>query len=121
MAGDENTFVSRTEMAAALKANDKLHQDRAEAREFVRPYVGELPMALDSAEKIYRSAAEIMGIDDAKGIHASALKTVIKTVGDASRGSQDRMDDFAHDSRGGDGGKSFAERFGTSRITVMPG
>jgi len=90
-----------------------------EAREFVRPYVGELPMALDSAEKIYRSAAEIMGIDDAKGIHASALKTVIKTVGDASRGSQDRMDDF--DSRGGDGGKSFAERFGTSRITVMPG
>jgi hypothetical protein len=53
--------------------------ETAEAREFVRPYVGELPMALDSAEKVHRAAAKALNIEDADTIHASALKTIIKT------------------------------------------
>lgn len=65
-------------IASAVAAVNKAARETAEAREFVRPYVGELPMALDSGEKIYRAAAKALNIDDADSIHASALKTIIK-------------------------------------------
>ena len=84
MAGDKKTVtvdeMNKAIQAAVGKANSNA-LEAAQAREFVRPYVGELPLALDSAEKVHRAAAKIIGIDDADTIHASALPTLIKTVG----------------------------------------
>lgn len=95
-----------------------------EAREFVRPYVGQLAMALDTAEKIYRKAAEMMHIEDAKSIHPSALKTVIKTVGDAMAAADGAIEraDIAQDEANEEGdGNGFTDRFGGAHIVVMPG
>lgn len=46
----------------------------------VRPYVGELAptLAFDSADDVYRHAAVMLNIPEAKTIHASALPTIIK-------------------------------------------
>jgi hypothetical protein len=66
-------------IAAAVKTANKHAADAAEARAFVEPFVGKLPLSLDSAEKILRAAAENMGIEDAADVHPSALRTLIKT------------------------------------------
>lgn len=68
-------------VAAAVSTATKRMGKANEAREFVRPYVGDLPMALDSAEAVYRAAAVAMEIEDAETIHASALPTLIKQLG----------------------------------------
>lgn len=79
----DKKFVTVDQMNTAIAATAKKITANAraamEAREFVRPYVGDLPMALDSAEAVYRSAAKALNIEDAETIHASALKTIIKT------------------------------------------
>lgn len=46
----------------------------------VRPYVGELSMAFDSADDVYRQTATMLNIENAKTIHASALPTIIKML-----------------------------------------
>jgi hypothetical protein len=66
---------------AAVMTERKHSRDASRAREFVRPYVGELPMGLDSAEEILRSAALALNIDGAARVHPSALKTLIKVCG----------------------------------------
>lgn len=105
--------ITQDQLDKALKVQAttlrKNAQEAAEARAFVRPYVGEVSMALDSAEQIHRAAAEAMGIEDADKVHASALKTFIKTVGSNKTSN-------ANDGDGGlalDGAaaKSFDERF----------
>ena len=99
---------------AAVTTERKNSQDTAEARAFVRPYVGELSMALDSAEKVHRAAAVSMGIEDADKVHASALPVLIKTCGRAAASNDAPL---AQDSITGAQAKSFAERFpGADRI-----
>jgi hypothetical protein len=82
---DTKNFVTVDAMEKTVKAavatERRNAREAAEAREFVRPYVGELPIALDSAEGIYRAAAKALNVEDADQIHASALKTIIKTCG----------------------------------------
>lgn len=96
---------------AAVATANATNQKAAEAREFVRPYVGELPLALDSAEKIERAAAKIIGVEEAETVHPSALRTLIKTVG-RKAGAQDGdfNNHLALDAAGG-GANSFAEMF----------
>jgi len=98
-------------VSAGIAAADKRNREAAEAREFVRPYVGDLPMAMDSAEKVLRSAANILNIENAETIHASALKTIIKACARpaGARGS-DGSDDMANDSASS-GGASFEDFF----------
>lgn len=76
-------MVTQDAMNAAIQAAvataNANSMKASEAREFVRPYVGDLPMALDSAEKIERAAAKALNIEGADTIHASALRTLIKT------------------------------------------
>jgi hypothetical protein len=52
------------------------------AIEMVRPYVGELSptIAFDSAADVYRHAAVMMDVPNAKTIHPSALPTLIKLM-----------------------------------------
>jgi hypothetical protein len=103
---------------AAVATERKNNQRMMEAREMVRPWVGDLPMALDSAEKVYRAAATALEIEGAETIHPSALPTLIKMQ--PKPGTQSQM---AHDTRDiaidSKTAKSFHERFpGSERIGV---
>jgi 8-oxo-dGTP pyrophosphatase MutT (NUDIX family) len=63
---------------AAVKAERKRAQDTAEAREEVRPYVGTLKGAFDSAEGVYQAALGVLGVADADKITGiPALKAVL--------------------------------------------
>ena len=84
----ENDMVSKPAMDAALAASRKqirkeMHE-ATEARELVRPYVGNLPIALDSAEDVLRAAASAMGVASAKTANVSALRELITLKGSAS-------------------------------------
>lgn len=72
---------------AAVMAERKRNQAAYRAREFVRPYVGDLPVALDSAEEILRSAAVALNIKNAARVPAAALRTLIE-VGAKPAGAQ---------------------------------
>lgn len=76
-------------ITAAVKKTQQTATEAAEARAFVEVFVGKLPMALDTAEKIHRAAAVSMEIEGAETIHASALPTLIKTLGTAKRTAED--------------------------------
>lgn len=54
-------------------------RDIAEAERIVRPYIGELTMAQDSAEAVYKMALEAHGVD-VKSIHPSAFKTMVSML-----------------------------------------
>ena len=84
---------------SAVMAERKRGQAASRAREFVRPYVGELPMGLDSAEEILRSAALALNIDGAARVHPSALKTLIQVCGrPAGAHASESAARLAHDS-----------------------
>ena len=116
------TMVTQDDMnkaiEAAVKSTQKTATEAAEARAFVEPFVGKLPLALDSAEKIHRAAAVAMEIDGAETIHASALPTLIKTLGAAKVAQQDAGENrMALDSVGAAGGLEYfpeAARIGTA-------
>lgn len=115
---DTKNFVTVDAMNKAVEAAvKKVRADQSatmDARAFVRPFVGELNMALDSAEKIYRAAAESLGIEDAETIHVSALPQMIKLFGKKNSMANDDGREIATDAAGA---KSFAERFpGATRI-----
>jgi uncharacterized protein len=73
--------VDKKAMDEAIKAGVKAESDRhkaiRDAERDVRPYVGELAMAFDSAEEVYRHALKAMNIE-VKDVHASALPTILK-------------------------------------------
>jgi hypothetical protein len=113
--GMVTTDAMNNAIKAAVDTVTKNAQDTAEARAFVRPYVGEVSMALDTADKVLRAAAVSMEIDDAENIHPSALKTVIKTCGRLSGARE--VDGDQHIGQDSAAAKSFAERFpGADRI-----
>ncbi|AWB21230.1 DUF2213 domain-containing protein [Methylobacterium currus] len=100
----EATERVRTETATRLAAID-------DARRFVRPWVGELPMAFDSAEAVERQALTVLGKAHA-GKHPDSLRDIIEACpkpGDAPRTKPRPAMDAA-------GAQSFAERFGIARI-----
>jgi len=121
---DSKKFVTVDQMAkgiaSAVTAVRQNATETAEAREFVRPYVGDLPMALDSAEKVLRAAAVIRKIDDADTIHPSALKTIIKMMPKAGAQSNYQNGNGGHafdESLDSGDGAFFKEFPGAARIT----
>lgn len=62
----------RTATATATKTQ----RDIREAERAVRPYVGDLAMAHDSAEEVYRTALTTLGVK-IEGVHPSALPTIL--------------------------------------------
>jgi len=117
---DTKRPITQDEMNRAIALERKRGREAIEARAFVRPFVGEVPMALDSAEGVYRSAARQLGVEDADTIHASALKTLISLAGrrrgQAADQQFDTDTDMAMDSAETD---SFDTMFGTGRISTM--
>lgn len=73
-------MVSKPAMDSAIKAGVDAAVARVEAthaaRKAVAPYVGELAIACDSAEAVYRHALTNMGVD-VKGVHASAFPAIL--------------------------------------------
>jgi hypothetical protein len=78
-----------------------------DAERKVRPYVGELAIACDSAESVYRAALTALGLGDKiKNVHASALGAILDMQPLPDR--RPKAPIVAMDSAGA---KSFAERF----------
>jgi hypothetical protein len=88
--------ITKTAMDAAITAAITGEKENAgkirDAERFVRPYVGDLAMAFDSDEGVYRKAMDILGIKHT-GIHPSALRTIIemRPKPSASQTTQTRM------------------------------
>lgn len=114
--------VSKPAMDAAIAAAvkeatataTKTQREIRDAERAVRPYVGDLAMAHDSAEAVYRTALTTLGVDVA-GVHPSALPTILKMQ--SPPGAVPRKPTIAEDSAGA---KGFAERFPeTGRIVQL--
>ena len=106
--------VTKTAMdaaiAAAIESTRKAGREVEEARNFVRPYVGEIRLALDSAPAIYRQALKMRGIDPGKVQDTEALRMLIKSASAAPRAA------IAQDAAAND---SFSAMFkDTARIGV---
>jgi 8-oxo-dGTP pyrophosphatase MutT (NUDIX family) len=66
-------------IGAAVKTERQRNQDIADAREEVRPFVGALKQAFDSAEGVFQAALGVLGVADADKITGvPALKAVLK-------------------------------------------
>jgi len=64
-------------IAEAVAKVQKTNLEIREAERAVRPYVGELAIACDSAEDVYKNALHALGIKT-EGVHASAFKTILE-------------------------------------------
>jgi hypothetical protein len=67
-----NTAVKAAEAATIKRLNDI-----ADAKEVAHAYVGKLSIAFDSAESVYRTALETLGVK-VDGIHPSAFRAVLE-------------------------------------------
>jgi hypothetical protein len=82
---ENKEMVSKKEMEGAMDAAIKqVREDAArtqreirDAERAVKPYVGELEVAFDSAPQVYAKALEILGVDT-KGVHESALPAILR-------------------------------------------
>ena len=94
--------VSKAAMDAALAETRKeaaadamrTARDIREAERFVRPWVGELAVAMDSAEDVHRAALDVLKIKH-DGKHPDALADIIAAQpkpGDKGKGARTAMD-----------------------------
>lgn len=71
-----DTAIDTAVDSAVKKAKDDSRLMR-EAERIVRPYVGDLAIACDSADDVYKIALETLGVDT-KGVHPSAFRAILK-------------------------------------------
>jgi 8-oxo-dGTP pyrophosphatase MutT (NUDIX family) len=82
---DKKDMVSKTAMDSAIQVAAKAAEDRTiaringihEARKVAEPIVGEIAVACDSAEDVYRAALKIRGVD-VSTVHPSAFRTILE-------------------------------------------
>lgn len=110
----KETKAMDAKIDAAVKAERKLANDIAAAREHVRPHVGALQGAFDSVDGVYQAALTVLGVEKAEEITgAPALKAVLDAKVTAAPKAKPvpAMDAAA--------AKSFADRFpGAAKIKV---
>jgi 8-oxo-dGTP pyrophosphatase MutT (NUDIX family) len=74
-------MVTKDSMHKEIKAaTEKLQRQMREARDaerFVKPWVGEIAMAHDSAEGVYRATLKMLNVKDADKMHRDALLPVL--------------------------------------------
>jgi 8-oxo-dGTP pyrophosphatase MutT (NUDIX family) len=68
----------------ATETTEKKQRDIRDAERIVRPYVGELATACDSAEEVYRAALTALGVKH-EGIHESALPAILEMSGEKKK------------------------------------
>lgn len=90
---------------AASDAATKTQQDIRDAERTVRPWVGELAMAHDSADGVFRTALTVLGVK-VDGVHPSAYRPILEAQ--PIPGSTTKKTIVAMDAAGV---KSFAEMF----------
>jgi hypothetical protein len=80
------TEVKRNQQAAAdlgvaraIAETTKRLNARADAERFVRPWIGEVQIAMDTADDVYRLALDTMGVPT-KSVHPSAFKAMLGLV-----------------------------------------
>jgi hypothetical protein len=85
---DNDVKVTKAAMDAALAATAASTEARVvarlkgaqEARDFVRPLVGEVSMAFDTAEEIERAALKSLGVKDADKLPAASLRPILENL-----------------------------------------
>lgn len=101
--------VTKKAMDAAIRrAQDQaIANQRAirDAERFVRPFVGDLSIAFDSADDVYRHVLEMRGIKT-KGVHPSAYRVILENLPKGQNVKQNHR--LAADSAAKN---SFSERF----------
>lgn len=114
---EDDEKVDKKAMDAAIHAavvkERQTAQEIAAAKEDVRPYVGAVSIACDSAPDVYKIALDALKID-VKGVHPSAFRAILKSQPvPRAGGTTPRL---ATDAKAA---QSFAERFPTAaRITA---
>ena len=82
--------VTKDEMSAAVRAAVQAERERnkaaIQARELVKPLVGQVSIGMDSAEEIYRFALKQTG-HKVDGVHASALPVIVEMAVNSKRTS----------------------------------
>jgi hypothetical protein len=85
-----------------------------EAERIVRPWIGELTMAQDSAEAVFKLALDSLGIS-VKGVHPSAYRPILEAQ--VKPGTQPTPTRMAYDATAG---SDLAKRFpDAARVRVM--
>ena len=92
-------------ITSAIAAERQRGIDIREAERAVRPWIGELALAQDSAEAVYRLALGTIGVDT-KGVHPSALRHILEAQ--PKPGTTSGRPRLAQDAATGD---AFAKRF----------
>jgi uncharacterized protein len=99
--GMSEDAVNRAIRVATDSAVRRVRQDAAAVREaerFVRPWVGDLDMAHDSAEAVYRTTLMALGVEDLDDVHPSAYKSILKQIPVPGTRQQPSSESFAQDS-----------------------
>lgn len=102
-------------MDAAIKDERKKQQGVRDAERFVRPWVGDLNLAFDTAEDVFAKALTMRG-KEIKGIHPSAYKAVLEMM--PKPGTEHRSQSIAEDSSPS---KSFSDRFPEAARVAVTG
>lgn len=119
-ADEANKVAMDKAIKAAADGASKMAKEIRDAENDVRPWVGNLAMAHDSAEGVYRTALGALGVEH-DGIHASALKTILHMQpkpGDPRTPAQQAHDDsMAMDASASEG--FFKRHPGAAKIDVI--
>jgi len=104
--GKDEEPMSKKAMDEAIAGERQRQRDVREAERFVRPWIGDLAIAYDSADEVYKAALESRG-KSTRGIHPSAYRSILEMLPKpgSERPASSRV---AMDSAGS---KSFAEMF----------
>lgn len=77
-------------VAAAVARAQAAARAAAEAREIVRPYVGQVAVALDTGEAVFKAALELLGVNTA-GVHPSAYRAILEAQPKPGSGTRQRL------------------------------
>lgn len=110
----------RLAVDSALAAERERQAELREAERFVRPIVGDLGIACDSADEVYAHALQMRGIskEKVKAMPAAAYRPLLEAMQTAVPRSPRQEPALAVDAK--PSGKSFRERFpGAANVKVM--
>jgi hypothetical protein len=118
-------MVTQDAMNAAIKAatdaERKRQRDIRDAERDVRPWVGEMSMAFDSAEAVYKAALDMAGVKDIGNVDVKTYQAILKLVPRPGQrmGAVMTRDDLAMDSAE-EGAASYDEMFpDAGRIGIL--
>jgi len=78
--GEQKKMVTKPAMDAAIQAAVKAERARAlavrDAEAFVRPFIGNIAIAQDSAEGVYKAALDCLGVK-VEGVHPTAYRAIL--------------------------------------------